>query len=81
MPAEDARDILATVQAAVRALPIPSAEGWAAEFVGGGRSRGVAGHDVDILLSHPTEMASFIPRDEKGEGARERGDGDGNGRL
>ena len=63
VPAEDAREMLTTVQEAVRALSIPSAGGWTAEFVGGGRTRGKAGHDVDILLSHAEEMASFVASD------------------
>mmetsp|Transcript_25075 Transcript_25075/g.80170 ORF Transcript_25075/g.80170 Transcript_25075/m.80170 type:complete len:609 (+) Transcript_25075:97-1923(+) len=32
---------------------------WHAEFVGGGRTRGKAGHDVDILLWHHKEPASW----------------------
>ena len=31
---------------------------WHAELVGGARTRGRAGHDVDILLWHATEAAS-----------------------
>ena len=60
VPADDAIAMLRTVQEAVRALSIPHANGWHAEFVGGGRTRGFAGHDVDLLLSHAEEMASFL---------------------
>lgn len=63
VPAVDARQMLQTVQDVVCALRVPGAEGWRAEFVGGGRTRGTVGHDVDILLSHAEEMASFIESD------------------
>ena len=65
VPADDATTMLTTVQEAVRALSVPRAGGWNAEFVGGGRTRGKAGHDVDILLSHNDEMASFIGSSEQ----------------
>ena len=64
VPADDAQAMLSTVQEIVRALHIPRPEGWHAEFVGGGRTRGKAGHDVDILLSHAEEMASFRQHEE-----------------
>ena len=72
VPAAEALQMLQTVQREVRAehsrrvgaprdCP-PAAEKcaccWHAEFVGGGRTRGRAGHDVDILLWHATEHAS-----------------------
>ena len=60
VPAEDACDMLKTVLEAVHALRVPRAAGWGAELVGGGRTRGRAGHDVDILLWHAEEMASFL---------------------
>ena len=66
VPSEDAHEMRATVEAAVRALPIPRAGGWHAEFVGGARTRGKAGHDVDILLWHADEMASFVASDDEG---------------
>lgn len=60
VPAEDACEMLKTVRETVRALRVPRAAGWHAELVGGGRTRGRAGHDVDILLWHKEEMASFM---------------------
>lgn len=60
VPAEDACEMLKTVRETVRALRVPRAAGWHAELVGGGRTRGRAGHDVDILLWHKEEMASFV---------------------
>ena len=63
VPAEDAWHMLTTVCEIVRGLDIPRAAGWHAEFVGGGRTRGMAGHDVDILLSHEEEMASYLGPD------------------
>ena len=60
VPAEDACEMLKTVRETVRALRVPRAAGWHAELVGGGRTRGRAGHDVDILLWHKEEMASFL---------------------
>ena len=63
VPTEDACEMLTMVQEIVRALNAPRAGGWHAEFVGGGRTRGKPGHDVDILLTHEVEMASFITSD------------------
>ena len=63
VPTEDAQQMLQTVRDVVAALRIPRAGGWHAEFVGGGRTRGKAGHDVDILLTHADEMASFMTSD------------------